>query len=166
VFLYSGTREQAEKARSAIEGEANDRNWLVDIDFKHWHPDAEEWLEPDLPLPARDSEKRAEHDRLVARERKETEERGYPELEVRVDLHSHRDALELVTRLKAEHVPTVHRWRYVLVGAADEDSADILAERIRTVAPKGAQVTVEGTWAAVRGERPPNPFAVFGGLGG
>jgi hypothetical protein len=53
-------------------------------------------------------------------------------------------------------------WR----GATDEDSAKALAERIRNEAPAGSRVKVEGTWAAAYAERPPNPFAVLGGLGG
>ena len=49
--------------------------------------------------------------------------------------------------------------------ATDEDSAKPLAERIRSEAPAGSRVKVEGTWAVAYAERPPNPFAVLGGLG-
>jgi hypothetical protein len=56
--------------------------------------------------------------------------------------------------------------RFLLVGTTDEDSAKALAERIRNEAPSGSEVRAEGTWKAAYDERPPNPFAILGGLGG
>jgi hypothetical protein len=165
VFLYAGTREQAERARDAIEADARQHDWQVEIDFRHWHPIAEEWEDPDTPLPSDDAAALAEREELMAREREETARRGSPEFEVRVDLPSRHDAVGLAGQLRDEGIPTVHRWRYLLVGATDEDSAKALAERIRDEAPSGSRVKVEGTWAAAYAERPPNPFAVLGGLG-
>jgi hypothetical protein len=165
VFLYAGTREQAERAQGVIEAEARQHGWTLDVDFRRWHPSAEVWEEPDKPLPESDADKLAEHEALMAREREETVKRGYPEFEVRVDLPSHHDAVGLSERLREEGLPAVHRWRYLLVGATDEDSAQALAERIRNEAPTDSQVAVEGTWAVVCAERPSNPFAVLGGLG-
>ena len=102
----------------------------------------------------------------MAAERKQTEERGYPEFEVRANLPSRHDALHFAERLHSEGLPTVHRWKYLLVGATDEDNAKALAERIESEAPAGSQVKVEGTWKAIYAERPANPFALLGGLGG
>ena len=166
VFLYAGTREQAEKAREAVEGDARRHGWAVDVGFRHWHPVAEEWEDPDKPLPAGDAARHAEREELMAREREETAKRGHPEFEVRVDLPSRHDAARLSEQLRNEGLPAVHRWRYLLVGAADEDSAKQLAERIQGEAPPGSRVKVEGTWATAYGELPRNPFAVLGGLGG
>lgn len=101
----------------------------------------------------------------MVREREETAKRGYPEFEVRVDLPSRHDAGKLSEQLRKEGLPTVHRWRYLLVGATDEDSAKALADRIRNEAPD-SRVTVEGTWAVAYRERSPSPFAVLGGSGG
>lgn len=165
VFLYAGTRDQAERARGAIEADARGHGWQLEVDFRHWHPIAEEWEDPDKPLPGDDAARLAEREELMAREREETGRRGQPEFEVRVDLPSHHDAVRLSEQLRGEGVPTVHRWRYLLVGAGDEDSAKTLAERIRAESPTGSRVTVEGTWAKAYAERPPNPFAVLGGLG-
>lgn len=166
VFLYAGTREQAEKARDAIDADARQHGWQLEVDFRHWHPSAEEWEDPEKPLPENDAARLAEREELMAREREETAKRGYPEFEVRVDLPSRHDAVGLSEQLRKEGLPAVHRWRYLLVGATDEDSAKALAERIRNEAPGGSRVKVEGTWAAAYAERPPNPFAVLGGLGG
>jgi hypothetical protein len=165
VFLYAGTCEQAEKARDAVEAEARQHGWALDVDFRHWHPDAEEWEDPDAAPADDEASRKAEHEELMAAERKETEERGYPEFEVRIDLPSRHDALHFAERLRGEGLPTVHRWKFVLVGATDEDNAKALAERIRSEAPSGSRISVEGTWKAAYDERPPNPFAVLGGLG-
>jgi hypothetical protein len=166
VFLYAGTREQAGRARDAVESDAKQHGWTVDVEFRHWHPTAEDWEDPDKPLPEDDAAKLVEHEALIAREREETARTGHPEFEVRVDLPSRHDAVRFSEQLREEGLPTVHRWRFLLVGATDEDMANDLAERIRNEAPSDSRVKVEGTWAAAYAERPPNPFAVLGGLGG
>jgi hypothetical protein len=166
VFLYAGTREQAEAARKLIDELAAKHGWSVDAELKHWHPTAEEWEDPDLPLPDDDAARAAEHAALIAAERRETEERGYPEFEVRIDLPSHHDAVRFEEQLRSEGLPAVRRGKYLLVGATDEDQAKTLAERIEAEAPAESDVKAEGTWQAAYAERPPNPFAIFGGLGG
>lgn len=166
VFLYAGTREQAERARDAVEADAKQHGWTVDVEFRHWHPTAEDWEDPDKPLPEDDAAKLVEHEALIAREREETARTSHPEFEVRVDLPSRHDAVRFSEQLREEGLPTVHRWKFLLVGATDEDIANDLAERIRNEAPSGSRVKVEGTWAAAYAERPPNPFAVLGGLAG
>jgi hypothetical protein len=166
VFLYTGTREQAEGAQDVVEADAKQHGWAVDVAFRHWHPTAEDWEDPDKPLPEDDATKLAEHQALMSRELEETAWSGHPEFEVRVDLPSRHDAVTFSGQLREEGLPAVHRWKFLLVGAANEDMAKELAERIRNEAPSGSRVNVEGTWAAAYAERPPNPFAVLGGLGG
>jgi hypothetical protein len=166
VFLYTGTREQAEGARDLIGALAEEHGWVVDADLKHWHPAAEDWEDPDTPLPAGDGADDVEHQALIAAERQEAQERGYPEFEVRVDLPSRGDAARFAKLLRAEGLPAIHRSKYLLVGVTDEDSAKALAARLEREAPAGSQVKAEGTEKLAWAERPPNPFAVFGGLGG
>jgi hypothetical protein len=139
---------------------------MVDSELRRWHPIAEEWEDPDRPLPTDDGARNAEREALTTLEREETSTKGYPEFEVRIDLPSRHDAVHLCERLRREGVPAVHRWKYLLVGAADEDSAKTLAEQIRNEAPAGSRTNVEGTWAAVCAARSTIPFAVLGGLGG
>jgi hypothetical protein len=118
-------------------------------------------------LPANDAERLAEHAERVAREREESKERGYAEYEVKVHCSSHRDTVKLADRLRDEGLPVVRRWKYVLVGATDEDSANALAERLRTEAPRGATVTAEVSQRAAWDDDPGRgSFAMFGGLGG
>jgi hypothetical protein len=166
IFLYAGSREQAEGARELLLSIAGQDGLGVDVDLKRWHPEAEEWEDPDKPLPDGEPARKAEHEAAMAAERQQAEERGRPEFEVRVDLPSRGDAAHFAKRLADEGLPVVHRWRFLLVGASDEDSAKALAKRIGGEAPDGSRVGVEGTWAAAYAERPPNPFAVLGGLGG
>ncbi len=166
VFLYAGTREQAEAAREEAAKVASENGWSPEINLSHWHPDAETWEDPDKPLPDDDAARAAEHAELVAAERKAVEAGAPPQYEVRVDLPSHRDTVHFDEMLEAEGLPAVRRWKYLVVGATDADSAQQLATRLEGEAPAGSKVTVEGGGEAVRDEQPPNPFAIFGGLGG
>ncbi len=166
VFVYAGSRDQAERARDLIAKLAGVHGWDLTTELTHWHPEAEEWEDPELPLPANDAARVAEHEERIATERKELAERGEPEFEVRVDLPSHREAVRFAELLRAEGLPAVRRWKYLVVGAADEDSAKDLAGRLEGEAPAGSKVTVEGSGQIAYAERPANPFAVFGGLGG
>jgi hypothetical protein len=167
VFVYAGDRKQAEAAAEAIRGLAAKHGWEVGLELKRWHPTAEEWEDPDVPLPHTDAERAAEHATLIAKERDETAERGYAEYEVRIELHSHRETVALAERLRGEGLPVVRRWRYLLLGSRDEDSANALAERIRGEVPPGSTVTAEVSRRAAYDDDPGRgSFAIFGGLGG
>lgn len=168
VFLYSGTRDQLDRAREAIETRGGTAQ--VQMELRRWHPVAEEWEDPDAPLPTGESDIAAEHAARIAEERQESQELsrelGAPAWEVRVQCHSHRDTVALAERLEGEGLRPLRRWRYLLVGASDEDAARVLADRLSGEVDAGCTVTVEGTGAIVSSETPGNPFAVFGGLGG
>jgi hypothetical protein len=166
VFLYAGTRDQLDRARQAIETAAGSGGTAPRVELRRWHPVAEEWEDPDAPLPADSAGLAAEHAERIADEREESRELGSPEWEVRVECHSHHDTAALAEQLEGEGLQPVRRWRYLLVGAPDEDSARTLANRLTAEAPAGCTVTVEGSAAAVMSETLSNPFAVFGGLGG
>ncbi len=137
MFVYAGDRAQAEAAEGKIRSVAAEHGWDIEIELKHWHPTAEEWEDPDKPLPTTDAERLAEHQELLAQEREDSDIRGYPEYEVRIECPSHHDTVKLDKRLHDEGFPTVRRWKYLLVGADDEDSANALAERLRAEVPQG-----------------------------
>jgi hypothetical protein len=166
VFCYAATREQAEQASKLISSLAVENGWHPDSELTHWHPTAERWEDADTPLPASDAERAAERAELMSQERQESLAAGQPQWEVRVQCASHHDASQLAEKLQREGLRTVHRWRYLLVGATDEDSANALADRIRQDAPAGSTEIVEGSAATARAAMPSNPFAVFGGLAG
>jgi hypothetical protein len=163
IFLYAGDRDQAERARALVEKLAREDEEEITLDFRRWHPLSEIWEPADKPMPDEPDEERAERQVAIEREMKETAERGYPLFEVRVDLPSREEAKRFAEQLRAGGLPVTRRWKYLLVGAIDEDHARELAERIRTEAPAGSQViaqgTLQSTYTQVR-----KPFAFLGGL--
>ena len=167
VFVYAGDRDQAEAAERKIREVAAEHDWDIEIELKHWHPTAEEWEDPDKPLPTTDAERLAEHQELLAQEREDSDIRGYSEYEVRIQCPSHHDTVKLDRRLHDEGFPTVRRWKYLLVGADDEDSANALADRLRAEVPQGSTVTAEASLRQTYDDEPSRgSFAIFGGLGG
>ena len=52
MLVYAGEREQADRAAKAIRAIAAEHGWEVELELKRWHPTAEEWEDPDKPLPA------------------------------------------------------------------------------------------------------------------
>ena len=167
IFVYAAIREQIEEARKAVEKLLADKDWQAKLEVRRWHPEAEEWEDPDQPLPGSAAEKEAEHGQRIENEDAEVAaDGGRAEFEVRVEFPSHHEAHEFAEKLAAEGLEPVRRWRYMVVGAADEDAANQLAERIRAEAPADAKVTAEGSLSAAWAERPVNPFFWLGGLAG
>lgn len=166
LFLYASTRQQAERAAEAVKALVARSGVSVRTELRRWHPVSEEWIDADLPLPESEAAVVAEHAETIEREREESANFKFSEYEVRIGTSSHRETLELAGKLRAEGIPSLRRWRYLLIGAADEDAANKLADRVRALAPADATVEVEASIRTVEAETPANPFAVFGGLGG
>ncbi len=166
VFCYTGTREQAERADQLVRRLAEQHGWPLAVTLAHWHPTAEEWEDPDAPLPTDAAGVQAEREERVVQEREESTEQGYPEFEVRVECASRREAGKLSDRLSAEGLPNIHRWNWVMIGATDEDSANALAQRIRGEVPAGSKIDVETNMREIYDNAPRSPFAVLGGLFG
>jgi hypothetical protein len=166
IFCYAGSRDQAQRVADLVSELAREHDMRVDVQIAQWHPVAEEWQSADAAQPANAADTAQERRERLEDEREESAEQGYPDFEVRVQVRSRHDASELSHRLNAEGIPHVHRWNYLLIGASDEDSAQALAERVRTEAPAGSEVVVEPNRRAVYEHRPWNPFTLLGGLGG
>jgi hypothetical protein len=133
------------------------------VELTRWHEDAGEWKPPDVPLPATAGEREAEQAQLTAEEDAEAAAAGYAAWEVRVELPSHRDAQRLADQLERAGAEPVRRWRYLFLGAPDEDAARKWADQLRADAPAGSEVTVEATYESVERN---NPFGIFGVGGG
>jgi hypothetical protein len=84
---------------------------------------------------------------------------------VRVDLPSHHDAVQFAERLEGEGYDVTRRWKFLVIGVANEDDASELAGRLTAELPAGAQLHVEGGGEAAWEGMGPNMFAVFGGFG-
>jgi hypothetical protein len=166
LFCYAGSREQLEGVEQVVRSLATEHGWQPEFAVWRWHESAEQWEDPDVPLPHSDAERAAEHAALIQSEREELETRGYPEFEVRVEFGSHREAVAFAEKLREEGLPNVRRWKYLVIGAPDEDSANALAARIGRESGPKRTVVAEGSGRAAYDERPPNPFWFLGGLGG
>lgn len=139
MFLYAGTEEQAREADRVARELVASEGLTAEIALTRWHPVEEAWKDASVPLPSTDEERAAEEQRHEAAETRA----GQDEWEVRVDLPSLRDTLDLAGRLEDEGLDVHRRWKHVLVGAPTEDRAAELAERIRSQASPEAQVHVE-----------------------
>lgn len=143
VFVYAGTRQEAERARSVVQAELRDNEIAaVTGPVEHWLDDEERW--DDEP-----PSETWEEDEL---------DRGYAPWEVRVACASHPAARALADSLESEGYSVERRWQYLIVGAASKEDAEALATRVHGEVEPGG----EAIWETVPG----NPFAVFGGLGG
>ncbi|MFL5884255.1 MAG: hypothetical protein ACJ77M_04230 [Thermoleophilaceae bacterium] len=164
LFLYAETEAAAREAEGVVRSLLDEHEYSAEIELRRWHPDAEEWEPLDKPLPQTEAAREAEREDLMEREDEESAAEGIAEWEVRIELPSRHDAAALERQLEAEGFPITRRFKYVLVGATDEEAANELAGRLRGEAPQGSEVTVEGTFPSVQ-RKVPNPFAFLGGLG-
>jgi hypothetical protein len=167
VFLYASTPAQAQAAEQAVREVLEHQGVRAEVSpILRWHPVAEEWEDASVPLPQTEDEVAAENTLQEQEEAEDTRKLGYAEWEVRVDLPTHRDAVELAERLEGEGItPIVRRWRYLLIGTETDQQAAALAERIRAEAPAGATVKAEPSAAIGWELTGQNPFAAFGGFG-
>jgi hypothetical protein len=167
VFLYADTEGAARQAEQVVGQVLSAHGMKGTFKLDRWHHAEEEWEDASVPLPSTAAEQRVEHERLERQEAAEAQATGLAEWEVRIELVSHRDAVALAKRLKQEGFEdVVRRWRYLLVGTADEDDAHALAERLKGESPAEATIHVEPGGGMAWQLMPRNPFAVFGGLGG
>ncbi len=167
IYLYAGERGQLDRVRKGVETFLESKGWKGEFDLRHWHKEADEWEDPDVPEPTTEAEREAEHEERMELEDEETEERGgRAEFEVSAKFPTNKEAHAFSEKLKAEGYKPVRRFHYLVVGAADEDEAKALAERIRAEAPSDAEVKAEYSLNQLWRERPPNPFFWLGGLGG
>ncbi len=161
VFVYAETREQAEAAERALGDVLAAHELRATVSITRWHPDSESWEAADVPLPTTPEDEAAEHQRLEAREAQESAQEG-PQWEVRIDLGSHREALDVADRLEAEGLVPLRRWTHVFISCATQDDAEALATRLQGELPQAERVLAEGTasdaWQAT------HPFAVLGGI--
>lgn len=143
IFVYAGSRREAEQARAVVEEEVREAGLEAATisQVEHWLEDEDRW---DDEPPGPDIEE-------------ETLARGYAPWEVRVECASHGEARELADRLEGEGYGIERRWKYVIAGAATKEDATELAGRLHGQVEPGGELV----WETVPG----NPFAVFGGMG-
>ncbi len=165
VFLYSADRAQAQAAQALVQRIADEHDWQIETELRHWHAIAELWEDPEVPEPANPAQVASEDAQRNAIERRDSAQEGYPEMEVRIVCGSRHEAGELSDRLAGEGIVNIHRWSWVMIGANDEASANALAQRLRGELPN-ATITVDTNLRWISDHMPGNPFAILGGLAG
>ena len=143
IFLYAGTETAAAEAERIARDVLAQAGLAAESVVHRWHPVEERWETPDVPMPRTAAEREAEHQRLIDDETAESLASGEAQWEVRVELGSHRQAVTLARTLESEGRAIVRRWKFLLVGAGNEDEARELAAQLRTEAPPDATVKVE-----------------------
>ena len=143
LFVYAGTRREAERAREVIEAELAEEGLQAHTSrVQHWLEEEGRWSD-ELPGPSVDEKLLAE---------------GFAPWEVRVECESRDAARELAEQLESEGYGVVRQFRYVVAGTSTRDEAKALAARVHGEVEAGGELV----WEAFPG----NPFAIFGGMGG
>ena len=144
IFVYAGSRPEAERARAVIDAELREAGIEAQVSgIEHWLADQDRW--DDEPPQTYEPEE-------------EVREHGLSPWEVRVEAESPQAATDLAERLERAGHGVVLRHKYVLVGAGSEEEARALAAQLHGRVEASAELVYESL--------PQNPFAVFGGLGG
>jgi len=143
IFLYAGTEITARQAEQAARDVLAQHDIQADFALHRWHSIEEEWENPDVAMPQTEAERQAEHQRLEDEETAESLATGIAQWQARVELPSHHQAVALAGKLRSEGRAVVRRWRFLVVGANNEDEARELAEQIRQGAAPGATVHAE-----------------------
>ena len=143
IFLYAGTETAARDAERIARDVLARHGIAAESALHRWHPIEEQWENPDVAMPQTEAERQAEHQRLEDTETAESVATGIAQWQVRVELGSHRQAVALARTLENEGRAVVRRWKFLLVGASNEDQARELAGQIRREAPPGAAVIAE-----------------------
>jgi hypothetical protein len=166
VYLYADSEEPAREVLRTVSARIEQEGHAAATALERWHPVEQVWKDGSVPLPDTAEELAEEHGRLQEREAAESAETGAAQWEVRIELGTHEETVALAERLESEGIPVVRRHTFLIAGAANEDDAQALGDRIRGEAPKGAKVEVEPGGGMLWEVAPRTPFTFFGGLGG
>jgi hypothetical protein len=140
MFLYAASEPAAREAeRVARELAASEEGIEAEVTVTRWHPAEEAWKDASEPMPETEEERSAE----VAHREEAERASGEHEWEIRVDLPSHRAAVDVAERLTADGLEVQRRWRHLLVAALTEEDAAEIGERIRAEAPEGTTLQLE-----------------------
>jgi hypothetical protein len=143
IFLYAGTEAAAGEAEQISREVLARQGIAAEFALHRWHPVEETWESPDVAMPRTEAEVQAEHQRLEDAETAESVSTGIAQWEARAEFPSHREAVELARKLRSEGRTVVRRWKFLVVGANNEDDARELAEQIRREAPPDTTVSAE-----------------------
>lgn len=143
IFLYAGTEVAAWEAERVARDVLATHGIGAGFALHRWHPIEERWEDPRVAMPQTGAQRQAEHQRLLADETTESLTTGIAQWEARIEFRSHHEAAEMAARLRADGRTVLRRWRFLVVGANNEDDAQALARQLRQEAPPDATVRAE-----------------------
>jgi hypothetical protein len=162
LYLYAGTENAAREAGQVVTQVLGSHDLDArGVGIDRWHPDEEEWQNASVAMPQTEEERQAEHQRLEQEETRQSLETGHALWEVRIELPSHREAVDLARRLQSEGRPVIRRWTLLVIGANDQDDARALAQDITKEAPADARVTT-AEQGPLRAFMPIGPVGIWG----
>ena len=145
LFLYADSEDAAREADRVLREVLALRQLDAVSTLDRWHPVAQEWRDASVPMPECDDELAAERQSRMHSETEQSRVTGQAAWQVRVELPSHREAVELAGRLRADGRPVIRRWKYLILGADNENEAGTLAEMIGQAASAQASIQVAGS---------------------
>lgn len=146
MFLYASTQGEALEAERVVQELIEEDRLSAEVATTRWHPDEEAWEDVSHPMPATEEQRAAERARASGED-----------WEVRIELVGLLEAMELERELREEGVTVERRFSYLLAGAATEEGAHELADRLRVRLPEGTPLAVEPNMSEV-----PDPrFVMF-----
>jgi hypothetical protein len=143
MFLYAASGDAAYEAERVVRELFAEQQLPADLTLDRWDALKQKWVDPGTPVPGTAEVRHAEHQRLIDEETRQSLVHGQPGWEVRVGMPSHREAVALAERLSAEGHPLIRRWKYLVLGANNEDDAKELAQAIERRAPPAASVRIK-----------------------
>jgi hypothetical protein len=143
LLLYAATEETARETEWVVRELLAQHQLDAEFALDRWHPVEQEWEDAGVPMPESREALAAERQHLMDAQSGQSRAAGQAGWLVRVELPSHRQAVELAGRLRAEGRPVIRRWRYLILGADNEDDASALAEAIGQAVPVNASVHTE-----------------------
>lgn len=130
VFVYADSGDAARQADRIVRDVLAQRGLPASFALDRWHPVAEDWEDASVPLPVTESMRRAEHDQSVAEDTWQSRTTGQPVWQVHATLGSRREAVALAARMADAGRQVLRRWRYLMIGADNEDDANVLVREI------------------------------------
>ena len=143
VFLYAATEVTAREAERIARDVLARHDLQAEFAVDRWHPTEERWESPDVAMPRTEAEREAEHQQVTDDETAESLATGVPQWQARVELPTHQEAVALAGKLRQDGRAVVRRWKFLIIGADNEDDARDLADQIRREAPADATVRAE-----------------------
>jgi hypothetical protein len=142
LYLYTNSEAEAGEAERVVRELLSADEAPPPIATSRWHPVEEDWKDASLPLPRDEGEAAVERERRDERERREAEAEGEYDWSVHAHAPARDEAQELERTLQEDGFTVERRWRYLTIGALNEEQANEIAARVREELPE-AEVDVE-----------------------